>query len=89
MDSSINYEQTEVVMADNNTENVADLSNIAAYNDYDESGESDLEDLNGEERTDMPADGDSGGEENTRGYHIHKRLLTTNRIVNSMMLVLR
>ena len=34
------------------------------------SGESDLEDLNGEERTDMPADGDnsdSGGEENTRG----------------------
>ena len=35
------------------------------------SGESDLEDLNGEERTDMPADGDnsdSGGEENTRGY---------------------
>ena len=45
-------------MAVNNTENVADLSNIAAYNDYDESGESDLEDLNGEERTDMPADGD-------------------------------
>ena len=41
-------------MAVNNTENVADLSNIAAYNDYDESGESDLEDLNGEERTDMP-----------------------------------
>ena len=74
-------------MAVNNTENVADLSNIAAYNDYDESGESDLEDLNGEERTDMPADGDnsdSGGEENTRGYHIHKRLLTTNRIVNSI-----
>ena len=33
-------------MADNNTENVADSSNIAAYNDYDESGESDLEDLN-------------------------------------------
>ena len=27
---------------------------------------------------------DSGGEENTRGYHIHKRLLTTNRIVNSI-----
>ena len=45
-------------MADSNTENVADLFNIAAYNDYDESGESDLEDLNGEERTDMPADGD-------------------------------
>ena len=62
-------------MAVNNTENVADLSNIAAYNDYDESGESDLEDLNGEERTDMPADGDnsdSGGEENTRGYHPHE-----------------
>ena len=70
MISAINYKQTEVVMAVNNTENVADLSNIAA-NDYDESGESDLEDLNGEERTDMPADGDnnhSGGEENTRGY---------------------
>ena len=68
MISSINYKQTEVVMAVNNTENVADLSNSAAYNDYDES---DLEDLNGEERTDMPADGDnsdSGGEENTRGY---------------------
>ena len=73
-------------MAVNNTENVADLSNIAAYNDYDESGESDLEDLNGEERTGMPADGDNsdiGGEENTQGYHIHKRL-TTNRIVNSI-----
>ena len=40
-------------MAVNNTENVADLSNIAAYNDYDESGESNLEDLNGEERTDI------------------------------------
>ena len=53
MISLINYKQTEVVMADNNTENVTDLSNIAAYNDYDESGESDLEDLNGEERTDM------------------------------------
>ena len=36
MISSINYKQTEVVMAVNNTENVADLSNIAAYNDYDE-----------------------------------------------------
>ena len=68
-------------MADSNTENVADLSNIAAYNDYDESGESDLEDLNGKERTDIPADGDnsdSGGEEIMRGYHIHKRL-TKNR----------
>ena len=35
----------------------------------------------------MPADGDnndSGGEKNTRGYHIHKRLLTTNRIINSI-----
>ena len=71
MISSINYKQTEVVMTDNITENVADLSTIAAYNDYDESGESDLEDLNGEERTDMPADGDnsdSGGEENTLPY---------------------
>ena len=87
MISAINYKQTELVMADSNTENVADLSNIAAFNDYDESGEHDLEDLNGEERTDMPADGDnsdSGEEENTRGCRIHKRLLTTNRIVNSI-----
>ena len=81
MISSINYKQTEVAMAKSNTENAADLSNIAAYNDYDESGESDLEDLNGEERTD---NSDSGGEENTQGYHIHKGLLTTNRIVNSI-----
>ena len=50
------------------------------------SGESDLEDLNGEERTDMPADGDksdSGGEENTRGYHPQETSYH-NRIVNSI-----
>ena len=66
INSSVNYKQTEVVMA--------------------ECGESDLEDLNVDEWTDIPNvdNSDNDVEGNTRGYHIHKRLLTTNRIVNSI-----